>query len=100
MTALTTFFRRFPPLADIAFTLAAFLLIMEGVAIYLANSGSPVAAGIIAKLLIVLTVVPFLLGAVALAYPKHRLWAIAAMIVSVIANPFIVLHVLSFFESL
>lgn len=100
MTTLIAFFRRFPPLADIAFTLAAIMLIAEGVAVFLASNGNAVAATTIAKLLMVLTAVPFVLGGVAVARRNHRLWAIAAMIVSVIANPFLLLHVLSFFESL
>jgi hypothetical protein len=55
---------------------------------------------VIAQLLIGLTVIPFVLGTVALVRGPHPRWAIAAMMVSVIANPFILRTVLSFFGSL
>lgn len=92
--------RRPLPFTTVAFVSAAVLLIAQGVAINLASTGSPVAATVIAQLLIGLTVIPFVLGVVALVRGPHRGWAIAAMIVSVIANPFILLSVLSFFGSL
>lgn len=92
--------RRPWPLTSIAFGLAVVLLIAQGVAVFLASTGEPRAASVLAEILIILTAVPFVIGIVALVRGPHRLWAIAAMIVSVIANPFILLHVLSYFESL
>lgn len=92
--------RRPVPFAFIAFGIAIILLIAEGVAVYLASTGSPVAATLIAQILIGATLVPFGLGFFAVVRGPRRRWAIAAMIVAVIANPLILLHVLSFFGSL
>lgn len=92
--------RRAPPFTSVAFMLALALLITQGVAINLASSGSPAAATTLAQLLIWMTVIPFMLAVVALVRGPHRGWAIAAMIVSVIANPLILRLVLSFFGSL
>ena len=89
--------RRALPFTSTAFVAALALLITESTAINLANTGNPAAATVLAQLLNWLTVIPFALGVVALVRGPHRGWAIAAMIVSVIANPFILLTVLSFF---
>ena len=88
------------PFTSVAVVSAVALLITEGVAISLASSGSPAAATVIAGLLLWLTVISFVLGVIALVRGPHRGWAIAAMIVSVIANPLILLTVLSFFGGL
>lgn len=88
------------PFASVAFGSAAILLITLMVAINLASTGSPVAATVLAQLLNWLTIIPFALGVIALVRGPHRGWAIAAMMVSVIANPFILRTVLSFFGSL
>ncbi len=92
--------RRGLPFTSAAFLTALSLLIAQGVAINLAINGSPAAATVIAQLLVWLTAIPFLLAVVALVRGPHRGWAIAAMIVSVIANPLILRFVLSFFGSL
>lgn len=92
--------RRELPFASVAFGSAAILLITLVVAVNLASTGSPVAATVLAQLLNWLTVIPFVLGVIALVRGPHRGWAIAAMMVSVIANPFILRSVLSFFGSL
>ena len=90
--------RRQAPFASIAFCLALVLLIAESVAVYLATTGNPVAATVMAQILIGATIVPFGLGVFATVRGPRRRWAIAAMIVSVIANPLILLQVLSIFE--
>ncbi len=92
--------RRPLPFTSVAFVLAVALLITEGVAINLATTGSLAAATVTAQLLNGLTVIPFALGVVALVRGPYRGWAIAAMIVSVIANPFMLRTVLSLFGSL
>lgn len=92
--------RRALPFTSVAFLTALALLITQGVAINLASSGSQAAATTIAQLLIWLTVIPFVLAVIALVRGPHRGWAIASMIVSVIANPIILRLVLSFFGSL
>ncbi|MEO7348473.1 MAG: hypothetical protein ABIW32_01195 [Terrimesophilobacter sp.] len=91
---------RLLPFTSVAVVTSLALLVTESMAINLANTGNPAAATGLAQWLNWLTVIPFVLGAIALVRGPHRVWAFAAMIVSVIANPFILLNVLSFFESL
>ncbi|MBB5633391.1 hypothetical protein BKA04_001614 [Cryobacterium mesophilum] len=92
--------RRPLPIASTAFGLAIVVLVFEGVAIYLASSGSAGAATTLGQILVVVTAIPLALGLIAAIRGPHREWGIAAMIVSVIANPLILLGVLSFFGSL
>lgn len=92
--------RRTLPFTSTAFMTAVALLVTQFVAINLASTGSHAAATVIAQLLIGLTVIPFVLGLIGFVRGQHRGWAIAAMIVSVIANPLILRSVLSFFGSL
>ena len=83
-----------------AFAIAVVLAIAEGVAINLATNGQPVTATAIGQVLVVLTALPLALGLfVALRGPKRE-WGIAAMVVAVIANPLILLNVLSFFGTI
>lgn len=83
-----------------AFAIAVVLVIAEGVAINLATNGQPVTATAIGQVLVVLTALPLALGLfVALRGPKRE-WGIAAMVVAVIANPLILLNVLSFFGTI
>ena len=88
------------PFTSTAFLSAVVLLVTQGIAINLASTGSTAAATVIAQLLIGLTVIPFVLAVIALVRGPHRGWAIAAMIVSVIANPLLLRLTLSFFGSL
>ncbi len=88
------------PWGLIAFAIAVILVIAEAIAINLATSGQPLAATAIGQTLVVLTAVPLALGLfVALRGPRRE-WGIAAMVVAVIANPLILLNVLSFFGTL
>lgn len=92
--------RRPLPVASTAFGLAIILVVAEGVAIYLGSSGSAATATTLGQILVVLTALPLALGLIAAIRGPHREWGIAAMIVSVVANPLILLGVLSFFGSL
>ncbi|MEO6941578.1 MAG: hypothetical protein ABI124_01040 [Terrimesophilobacter sp.] len=92
--------RRALPTAHIAFAIAVVLVIIEGVAIYLASNGGALAATTLGQVLVVSTAFPLALGLFAAIRGPHREWGIAAMVVAVIANPFILLNVLSFFGSL
>lgn len=92
--------RRALPFTSVAFVTAVTLLITEVVAINLATSGSPDAAVVIAHVLNGLTAIPFVLGIVGVVRGPHPGWAIAAMIVSVIANPFLLRTILTFFGGL
>jgi hypothetical protein len=92
--------RRALPLGYIAFAIAVILVIAEGVAVVLASSGQPGVATTIGQILVVLTALPLALGLfVALRGPRRE-WGIAAMVVAVIANPLILINVLSFFGTI
>lgn len=92
--------RRSAPIAYIAFGIALVLVIIEGIAIYVASNGGAVAATTLGQVLVVLTALPFALGLISAIRGPHREWGIAAMVVAVVANPLILLTVLSFFGSL
>lgn len=92
--------RRNWPLGHTAFGLAVLLVILEGVAVYLASFGQPVAATILSQVLVVVTVIPFALGLLAVIRNRKRGWGIAAMALSLFANPVILLTVLRFFGSI
>lgn len=85
------------PLGCIAFGIAVLLLIAEGVAVYLASFGQPGAATIIGQVLVVLTALPLALGIVAVLRRRNTAWGIAAMVLAVVANPLILINVLTFF---
>jgi hypothetical protein len=92
--------RRSVPLGGIAFAVAVVLVIVEAIAVTLANSGQPAAATTIGQVLVVLTALPLALGLYAAVRGMQREWGIAAMVVAVIANPLILINVLSFFGAL
>ncbi len=88
------------PLGYVAFTIAVILVIAEAIAISLATNGQPLLATTIGQVLVVLTALPLAVGLfVALRGPKRE-WGIAAMVVAFIANPLILLNVLSFFGTI
>jgi hypothetical protein len=88
------------PLGYIAFGIAVLLVLAEGVAVYLASSGQPAAATIIGQVLVVLTALPLALGLVAVLRGRNREWGLAAMVLAVVANPFILINVLGFFGAI
>jgi len=89
--------RRQLPLGYIAFVAALVLAIAEGIAISLAYSNQQALAATVGQVLVVLSALPLALGLfVAIRGPKRE-WGIAAMVVAVVANPLVLINVLSFF---
>lgn len=89
--------RRRLPLGLVAFAVAVVLAILEIVAIALANSGEPGAATVLGQVLVLLTALPLALGLYAAVRGMNRGWGIAAVAVAVLANPLILVNLLSFF---
>lgn len=85
------------PLGYVAFGIGVLLVIAEGVAVYLGSFGEPAVATIIGQVLVVITAFPFALGLLAAIRNRNREWGIAAMVLAVVANPFILINVLGFF---
>lgn len=92
--------RRPWPFGIIALSIAAALVVAEGVAVYLASSGQPAAATVLGQVLVVATALPLALGLLAAIRNHQRGWGLAAMVVSVVANPFILVNLLAFFGSM
>ncbi len=92
--------RRTWPLGHIAFGFAVLLVILEGVAVYLASSGEPGVATVLGQVLVVATALPLALGLLAVIRNRKRGWGIAAMILSLVANPVLLLTALRFFGSI
>lgn len=88
------------PLGYLAFGIAVLLVIVEGVAVYLGSFGEPAVATIIGQFLVVFTAFPFALGLLAVIRNRNREWGVAAMVLALIANPFILINVLGFFGAL
>ncbi len=89
--------RRPLPLGYIAFTAAVVLAIAEGIAISLAYSNQQALAASIGQVLVVLSALPLALGLFVAIRGPRREWGIAAMVVAIVANPLILINVLSFF---
>lgn len=89
--------RRPWPLGYLAFGIAVLLVIAEAVAVYLGSNDEPTAATVIGQILVVITAFPFALGLLAVLRNRNREWGIAAMVLAIIANPFILINVLGFF---
>jgi hypothetical protein len=80
----------------IALGLSLLLLILDVVALVLADNRSWVPATVLAQIATVGTIVAFVVGAVAVIVSRGRRWGIAAVVVAVIANPIILTKVLGF----
>lgn len=85
------------PIGPIALAIAVLLAAAEVIGVLLANSGQFGVAGIIGQSLIVLTVLSFLLGLFAVIRGRGRGWGIAAMILSLLVNPLVLINLLSLF---
>ncbi len=72
-----------------SFALAAVLVAAEGVAIALASDRQWAIATVIAWSVIVLTVVSFFAGLAAVILKRGRRWGIAALVLSVVGNPLV-----------
>lgn len=89
--------RRPWPVGIIALAIAVLLAAAEVVGVLLANSGQLGVATLIGQSLIVLTVLPFLLGLFAVIRRRGRGWGIAAMILSLLVNPLVLINLLALF---
>ncbi|MBX3091615.1 MAG: hypothetical protein KF801_03800 [Cryobacterium sp.] len=87
-------------LGYVAFGIALVLAIIEGVAIFLASSRQPAIATTVGQILVVVTALPLALGLMVALRGPQRAWGIAAIVLAVVANPLVLLNVLSFFGSL
>jgi hypothetical protein len=85
-------------LGIVAFLLAALLFVANIVGIVLSNTGSDEAALAIAYVTIFTTVLTFLGGLVAAVFNFGRLWGVGAVILSVFANPFVLVFLLGSFS--
>jgi hypothetical protein len=84
-------------LGVVAFSLAALLFAANVVGIVLSNSGSDQAALSIAYVTIFGTIFTFLGGLIAAVLNFGRVWGIAAVVLSVFANPFVLVVLLGSF---
>jgi hypothetical protein len=89
--------RRQWPIGIIALCLAVLLAAAEVVGVLLAGNGQFGVATLIGQSLIVLTVLSFLLGLFAVIRGRGRGWGIAAMILSVLVNPLVLINLLALF---
>ena len=85
------------PFGLIAFAIAVLLVVAEIAALSLANAGKFEPATILGQLLIALTVLPLVFGVLAIIRRRGLGFAIAAIVVAVLANPFIQVSLFAFF---
>jgi hypothetical protein len=88
--------RRGPLLGFIALGLAVLTVAAHAVAVVMASGDDFAPATIAGYVAIALSVASVLAGALAVILRRGRLWGIIAMILGVIANPFLLLVVLRF----
>ena len=84
-------------LGVVAFSLAALLFLANVVGIVLSNTGSDDAALSIAYVTIFGTILTFLGGLIAAVLNFGRVWGVAAVVLSVLANPFVLVVLLGSF---
>lgn len=89
--------RRGTQIGIIAFALAALFAAADIAAIALAGTGDWGVGSLIGQSTTVLTIVSFVLGVVAVILDRGRGWGVAGIILSVVANPFVLTNLLSFF---
>ncbi|MCU1401737.1 MAG: hypothetical protein JWM70_61 [Microbacteriaceae bacterium] len=80
----------------IALGLSMLLLVLDVVALVLADNRSWGAATVLAQVATVGTIVAFVVGAAAVILSRGRRWGIAAVVLAVVANPIILTKVLGF----
>jgi hypothetical protein len=80
----------------IALGLSLLLLVLDVVALVLADNRSWGAATVLAQVATVGTIVAFVVGAAAVILSRGRRWGIAAVVLAVVANPIILTKVLGF----
>lgn len=89
--------RRPWPIGIIALGIAVLLAVAEVVGVFLANNGQFTVATLIGQALVGLTVLSFLLGLFAAIRGLGRGWGIAAMILSLLVNPLVLINLLGLF---
>jgi hypothetical protein len=80
----------------IALGLSLLLLVLDVVALVLADNRSWVAATVLAQVATVGTIVAFVVGAGSIIASRGRRWGIVAVVLAVVANPIILTKVLGF----
>jgi hypothetical protein len=85
-------------LGVVAFTLAALLFVANVVGIVLSNTGNDQAALSIAYVTIFCTILTFLGGLIAAVLNFGRGWGVGAVVLSVLANPFVLVVLLGSFS--
>ncbi|MBX3089914.1 MAG: hypothetical protein KF772_04945 [Cryobacterium sp.] len=91
--------RGFWPLGAISVVLAVIMLILEAVAIVLANTQKPAPATTLAVILNWATILPLLLGVLAMIFGKQRKLGFAGVLMSLVANPFLLTQLMNLFSS-
>jgi hypothetical protein len=79
--------RQWPGLAALA--LAVLLVVLAATAVSIGSTGQWAAATVLAWAVIALTIVSFLGGLAAVILRRGRRWGAAAMVLSVLANPLV-----------
>ncbi len=86
------------PLGAVSVVLAAIMLILEAVAIALANSEKPGPATTLALILNWATILPVLLGVLAMIFGKQRKLGLAGALMALVANPFLLTQLMNLFS--
>ena len=89
-----------PRLGLTAVVLAAAFGVLVGVAVAAAAEGDQATGTALAWFAIVGTVFTFALGVAAIVLHRGRRWGVVAIILSLLANPWILTQILSFFATL
>jgi len=97
-TRITAADRRALALPGLLAVLAAgFFAVLHGVAVGAAAGGDNTTATVLAWTVIVGTIATLLLGVVAVVSGRGRRWGALAVVLSLLANPFVLMRVLGFF---
>jgi hypothetical protein len=88
------------PLGGVALGLAALFVVGDVLAISMASSGNWGLGTVLAQAMMVATLGSLVLAVVAAALGRGRRWAVAAAVLSVLANPLVLTGILSFVDPL
>ncbi|HUG51806.1 MAG TPA: hypothetical protein VLZ78_12485 [Terrimesophilobacter sp.] len=88
------------PLGVVALGLAALFVVGDVLAISMASSGNWRLGTVLAQAMMVATLGSLVLAVVAAALGRGRRWAVAAAVLSVLANPLVLTGILSFADPL
>ena len=87
------------PLGLIAMVLTVLVIVAQIVAVSLMTSGQFGPATVLAEILAFATVLPLVVGVLAIIRNRWRSWGIVAVVVSIMTNPLVLIAVLDFFGS-